>query len=299
MRELFDTAMRAAAMPLDEVVGLFASPLHEVRMGAVCILDFRAKAPRVDGAERERLYRIYLDHHDRITTWDVVDRAAPSVVGGYLAGGPPSRCTHSPAPRPAAPADGDHRGAVLRPARQRRRLPGGVRGGGGTGPGSPDLRPVPRDRTGSRARRNPSVGLSPSFEVRRLRRPEDDQNHCPRPDGRAVKGERKWVCWSSSPASSARFSACSVSAESTNSGPCPASSRAGVLLCGMVNSPRQPHRLLVPRPNQVGRCATRSRWSSPAHATCPSGRSSTAGASSSSLTSTTWSTRSAQPATES
>jgi 3-methyladenine DNA glycosylase AlkD len=86
MRDLFDTARSAAAMPLDEVETLFASRLYEVRMGAICILDFRAKARRVDDAERERLYRIYLDHHDRITTWDMVDRAAPSVVGGYLAG---------------------------------------------------------------------------------------------------------------------------------------------------------------------------------------------------------------------
>jgi 3-methyladenine DNA glycosylase AlkD len=55
-------------------------------LGAVCILDFRAKDRHADDAERERLYRLYLDNHDRITTWDMVDRAAPSVVGGYLLG---------------------------------------------------------------------------------------------------------------------------------------------------------------------------------------------------------------------
>ena len=53
------------------------------------------------------------------------------------------------------------------------------------------------------------------------------------------------------------------------------------------------------RPNHLGSWLSRSCWSSPTHATWPSGRSSTAGTSSSSLTSTTWSTRSAQPATES
>jgi 3-methyladenine DNA glycosylase AlkD len=71
-------------MPLDEVEKLFASPLYEVRLGALCILDFRARAPRVDRAERARLYELYLGHHDRITTWDMVDRAAPRVVGGHL-----------------------------------------------------------------------------------------------------------------------------------------------------------------------------------------------------------------------
>ena len=55
-------------------------------MGALCILDFKAKAPRTDDAERKRLYDLHLGNHDRITTWDMVDRAAPSVVGGYLMG---------------------------------------------------------------------------------------------------------------------------------------------------------------------------------------------------------------------
>ena len=55
MRDLFDTAKAAMRMPLDEVESLFASPLYEVRMGAFCILDFRAEAPRTDEAERKRL----------------------------------------------------------------------------------------------------------------------------------------------------------------------------------------------------------------------------------------------------
>jgi hypothetical protein len=55
MRDLFDTAKAAMRMPLDEVASLFASPLYEVRMGAFCILDFRAEAPRTDEAERKRL----------------------------------------------------------------------------------------------------------------------------------------------------------------------------------------------------------------------------------------------------
>lgn len=86
MRDLFDTARRHVAMPLGDVDRLFASDLYEVRMGAVCILDLKAKAPRVSPDEQERLHSLYLDHHDRITTWDMVDRAAPSVVGGHLVG---------------------------------------------------------------------------------------------------------------------------------------------------------------------------------------------------------------------
>ena len=90
MRDLFDAAKSASAMPLDEVAGLFASPVYEVRLAALCILDFRAKARRIGDDEREQLYRLYLDHHDRITTWDMVDRAAPGVVGSWLLGRDPA-----------------------------------------------------------------------------------------------------------------------------------------------------------------------------------------------------------------
>jgi 3-methyladenine DNA glycosylase AlkD len=90
MRDVFTTAKAATGMPLHEVVGLFDSPVYEVRLGALCILDFRARSRRIDDAERKHLYRAYLDHHDRITTWDMVDRAAPSVVGGWLTGRDPA-----------------------------------------------------------------------------------------------------------------------------------------------------------------------------------------------------------------
>jgi 3-methyladenine DNA glycosylase AlkD len=100
MRDLFGAAKAASAMPLDEVAGLFASQVYEVRLAALCILDFRAKARRVADDEREQLCRLYLDHHDRITTWDMVDRAAPSVVGGWLLGRDPA-----PLHRLAAAAD--------------------------------------------------------------------------------------------------------------------------------------------------------------------------------------------------
>ncbi len=88
MRDLFDTAKAAMDMPLAEVDALFGSALYEARMGAACILDFRAKMPRAADERRRAYYELYLRHLDRITTWDMVDRAAPSVVGGYLLGRP-------------------------------------------------------------------------------------------------------------------------------------------------------------------------------------------------------------------
>ena len=33
---------------------------------------------------KKELYELYLNRHDRINNWDMVDRSAPYVVGGYL-----------------------------------------------------------------------------------------------------------------------------------------------------------------------------------------------------------------------
>lgn len=85
MRDLFDIAKDHSDLPLPEVNQLLDHPAYEPRMAAMCILDFRARR-RIDDDHRRELCETYLERHDRISTWDMVDRAAPRVVGGYLAG---------------------------------------------------------------------------------------------------------------------------------------------------------------------------------------------------------------------
>jgi 3-methyladenine DNA glycosylase AlkD len=87
MRDLFATAKAHTGLPLDEVDRLLDHPAYEPRLAALCILDFKARR-RIDADERQALYDIYMGRHDRITTWDMVDRSAPRVVGAHLAGGP-------------------------------------------------------------------------------------------------------------------------------------------------------------------------------------------------------------------
>ncbi len=87
MRDLFDTAKAATALPLGEVEQLIDEAAYEPRMAAFCILDFKARR-RITDDERRELYDVYVRRHDRITTWDMVDRSAPRVVGGHLSGGP-------------------------------------------------------------------------------------------------------------------------------------------------------------------------------------------------------------------
>ena len=80
MGTLFEMAKLATGIPSAELERLFTHPAYEPRLAAFCILDFRARR-RLSDEEREDLAAIYLDHHDAITTWDMVDRAAPRVIG--------------------------------------------------------------------------------------------------------------------------------------------------------------------------------------------------------------------------
>ncbi len=86
---IFPVAKRfAAAMPLADVDRLLASAYYEIRMGAVSVMDFQARDKRAPAAQRKALFDLYLRRHDRIDNWDLVDRAAPHVVGGWLADKP-------------------------------------------------------------------------------------------------------------------------------------------------------------------------------------------------------------------
>jgi 3-methyladenine DNA glycosylase AlkD len=84
MKTIFDTAKEFKAMPLSEIDKLFDSPYYEIRMGAVSIMDFQARDKKISEADKKSLFKLYLDRHDQINNWDLVDRSAPYVVGGYL-----------------------------------------------------------------------------------------------------------------------------------------------------------------------------------------------------------------------
>jgi len=84
MSSLFLLAKQFTSMPLNEVVKLLKSDYYEARMGAVSIMDFQARNKKVTEERRKKLFDIYIKHHDRINNWDLVDRSAPFVVGGYL-----------------------------------------------------------------------------------------------------------------------------------------------------------------------------------------------------------------------
>jgi 3-methyladenine DNA glycosylase AlkD len=84
MGQVFALAKEFIEMPLEEIEKLLESPVHEARVGAVSIMDFQARSKKTPESRRKELYELYIRRHDRINNWDLVDRSAPYVVGGYL-----------------------------------------------------------------------------------------------------------------------------------------------------------------------------------------------------------------------
>jgi 3-methyladenine DNA glycosylase AlkD len=84
MRHIFALAKEFTGMHPAQIEALLESADHESRVGAVSIMDFQARSRNTSELRRQELYELYLRRHSQIDTWDLVDRAAPSVVGGYL-----------------------------------------------------------------------------------------------------------------------------------------------------------------------------------------------------------------------
>jgi len=84
MGKVFALAKECIDMPLGEVEKLLESPIHKVRVGAVSIMDWQARSKKTSLQRRKELFDLYMRRHDRIDTWDLVDRSAIYVVGSYL-----------------------------------------------------------------------------------------------------------------------------------------------------------------------------------------------------------------------
>ncbi len=84
MKLTFDLAKKYMGMPVGEIIKLLESPFYEARMGAVSIMDFQVRANNVSEEHRRELFELYLNKHDRLNSWDFMDRAAPRVIGSYL-----------------------------------------------------------------------------------------------------------------------------------------------------------------------------------------------------------------------
>jgi hypothetical protein len=84
MGDIFALAKTYRLMEPSEIRRLLHDPWHEVRVGAVSIMDFQARDKKTSAERRRELYELYMNNHAYIDSWSMVDRAAPYVVGGYL-----------------------------------------------------------------------------------------------------------------------------------------------------------------------------------------------------------------------
>jgi 3-methyladenine DNA glycosylase AlkD len=88
MSGIFSLAKKFTELPLEEIEKLLESKYYEARMGAVSIMDFQARDKKISAIRKKELFDLYIKRHDRINNWDLVDRSAPYVVGGYLSDKP-------------------------------------------------------------------------------------------------------------------------------------------------------------------------------------------------------------------
>ncbi|MGB5418962.1 DNA alkylation repair protein [Algibacter sp.] len=83
-RELFALAKVFQDIPVPEVIKLLQNKKSDYRLGAISILDWKARNRKTSEKEKLEIYNAYIDNHKWIDNWGMVDRAAPYVVGGYL-----------------------------------------------------------------------------------------------------------------------------------------------------------------------------------------------------------------------
>ena len=81
---VFALAKQHLGMSVAGLETLLESEIHEVRAGALTIMNEEAKRRKTSEPRRKELFDLYLRRHDRINNWDLVDVACRYVVGTYL-----------------------------------------------------------------------------------------------------------------------------------------------------------------------------------------------------------------------
>ena len=79
-------ARKYGGIPLEDVLRLLSSKIHEERLIALLIMV--EKYRRADETGKETLYKKYLENTQYINNWDLVDLSADKIVGSYLSDKP-------------------------------------------------------------------------------------------------------------------------------------------------------------------------------------------------------------------
>ena len=84
MGQLFALAKEFSGMPINEIEKLLESPIHEVRAGAISIMDKESRSKNITETRRKEFYNLYMRRHDRINNWDLVDLGCLYMTGSWL-----------------------------------------------------------------------------------------------------------------------------------------------------------------------------------------------------------------------
>src|SRR5687768_7842163 len=84
MGQLFALAKEFNGMPIIEIEKLLESPIHEVRAGAISIMDKESRSKNITQSRRKEFYDLYMRRHDRINNWDLVDLGCLFMTGSWL-----------------------------------------------------------------------------------------------------------------------------------------------------------------------------------------------------------------------
>ena len=84
MGQLFSLAKEFAGMPVNEIEKLLENPIHEIRAGAVSIMDKESRTKKITAERLKSFYDLYMKRHDKINNWDLVDLGCLHMTGSYL-----------------------------------------------------------------------------------------------------------------------------------------------------------------------------------------------------------------------
>ena len=84
MGELFALAKEFNGIPVGELEKLLDSQIHEVRAGAVSIMDKESRTKKITAERLKDFFDLYIKRHDRINNWDLVDLGCLHMTGSYL-----------------------------------------------------------------------------------------------------------------------------------------------------------------------------------------------------------------------
>ena len=84
MGQVFAIAKEFGEMPIAEIEKLLESPIHEVRAGAVSLMDKASRDKKISQDRLKEFFELYMRRHDRINNWDLCDLGCLHMTGSYL-----------------------------------------------------------------------------------------------------------------------------------------------------------------------------------------------------------------------